>query len=483
MLKETNNTIKYFIITFVLNIFATLLSTMIKHIGFTEVNIVVIYILSVLITSRYTKGYVYGIAASVFSMLSFNFFFTEPLYTLNVEDKTYLFTFVVMLLAAILTSTLTSKLIRSKELADIRENQAQILYNITSSLSKIGGVANVVGVSAQCLSSILESDVTFILITSKNNKIQKFTAQKSRIGLIIEDSNNCEIKNMRKKFEEITILCSKKISCVAFIPKQIKTRSKERILLIDSVIVQIGIAIEREVLTEGKEAAKTETENEKFKSNMLRAISHDLRTPLTAIIGTSEMIMQKLEDEEIIKLTQNIYEDAEWLIRLVENILSLTKIQEGKLKISAKQEAVEEIIAEAVRHSLKYYPNYKISIMVPEDVIFIKMDGKLIKQVLINLIENAIKHSPPANKIEVTVYEEDSRVWFEVSDSGTGIREGDIFAIFDMFFVSTTAHTDATRGTGLGLSICKAIVNFHGAEIYAENNKTGGAKFKFYLKK
>jgi two-component system sensor histidine kinase KdpD len=166
---KAKNIIKSLAITLGWNIFATLVSLIIRHYGLTEVNIVVIYILSVLLVSRYTKGYIYGITASVVSILSFNFFFTEPLYTLHVYDTTYLFTFLVMLLAAVFTSALTSKLIQSKELADEREIQARILYRITSSLAKTGGVLDVAAVSVKYLSNLLECDAVCIVINQQNN--------------------------------------------------------------------------------------------------------------------------------------------------------------------------------------------------------------------------------------------------------------------------------------------------------------------------
>jgi two-component system sensor histidine kinase KdpD len=245
--------------------------------------------------------------------------------------------------------------------------------------------------------------------------------------------------------------------------------------------MQISTAMQREILTSEKEATKAEIERERFKSNLLRAISHDLRTPLTGITGAAEMLLQNLKDEENAKLVQGIYEDSNWLIRLIENILSLTRIQEGRLSINIQPELVEEIVAEAVDRTLKYAPDHKISISIPDEVLFVPMDGKLIIQVLINLIDNAIKHTSPSDEIKVSVKLEDNKAWFEVSDNGTGINPEDLPQLFDMFFIAPSSHTDSKPGIGLGLAICKAIVNFHGGEIMAENNDSNGATFRFYL--
>jgi two-component system sensor histidine kinase KdpD len=468
-------------ITLIINVSTTLLSLLIKHIGFTEVNIVIIYILSVLITSRYTQGYVYGIVASIVSMLTFNFFFTIPIYTFKVDDSSYIFTFMIMFLSAIFTSTLTSKLIRSKELADAREKQAHILYRITSALAKTSEVSDVAAVSAQCLSNLLECDVFCIIIDSKMNKANKITVEKDTRGIISTTLNTNEIENAIAHHYSFPIKVHDRIISFIGLPKELENMNNENLFLLDSIIIQITIAMERELLITEKETAKTETERERFKSNLLRAISHDLRTPLTRITGSAQMLQHNLKNDENVGLAIEIYEDSTWLTRLVENILSLTRIQEGKLAINIQLEAVEEIVAESIYLASKYSPNHKITIAVPDEVLFVPMHGKLIEQVLINLIDNAIDHTAPSNDIKVSIWVEHKKVWFEVADNGCGISEEDLPKIFDMFFVSDTSRTNSNRGMGLGLAICKAIITLHGGEIYAQNNISGGATFKFYL--
>lgn len=470
------------IITLSLNIFATLLSLLFQHLGFKEVNFVVIYILSVLLTSRYTKGYTYGIMASVISMLSFNFFFTEPLYTFNVDDPTYIFTFIVILIAAIFTSALTSKLIYSKELANEREKEAKTLYRITSSLAKPGGVTDVAAVSVQCLVDLLKCDVIFVVIHNRDHLIEEIANPVSGYGIVTKQISSDDVNRIIA--DHYTFPINVRGKCIGYVclPKKIEHMNSENRFLLDSVIMQISIAMQREILTSEKEAAKAEIERERFKSNLLRAISHDLRTPLAGITGAAEMLLQNLKDEENSKLVQGIYEDSNWLIRLIENILSLTRIQEGSLAINIQMEAVEEIVAEAVDRTSKYAPNHKILISIPDEVLFIPMDGKLIIQVLINLIDNAIKHTSPSDEIKVSVRLDNNKVWFEVSDNGTGINPEDLPRLFDMFFIAPRSHTDSKPGIGLGLAICKAIVNFHGGEIIAENNHNkGGATFRFFL--
>jgi two-component system sensor histidine kinase KdpD len=468
-------------ITFSLNIAATALSLLSRYMGLSEVNVVVIYLLSVLITSRYTRGYAYGIAASVISMLSFNFFFTEPLYTLSVYNSSYIFTFIVMLFAAIFTCTLTSKLVSLKELANERENQAQILYNIISSLAKTGGVSDVAAVSAQCLSNLLECDVTCIVMQSNENQALKLKSEKVSRKIISDSITISEIEKTKDDFNILPIKVRGRVICLICLPRTLDVMNDAKQHLLDSVVMQIAISMERELLTAEKETAKAETEHERLKSNLLRAISHDLRTPLAGITGAAEMLLHNLKEDDNIKLVQGIYEDSGWLARLVENVLSLTRIQEGRLSLNIRPEVVEEIVAEAINRASKYAPDHRILISVPDKVLFIPMDGKLIEQVIINLVDNAIKHTSPTNEIIVSVWLDKEKVWFEVSDNGAGIDPADLPRIFDMFFVSDKSHTDARRGIGLGLAICRSIVNYHGGEIYVENNNSGGASFRFYL--
>lgn len=465
----------------ILNSFATLLSLLIQRLGFTEVNIVVVYILAVLITSYFTKGYLYGISASMVATLSFNFFFTEPVYTFTVDDKSYIFTFIVMLVAAIFTSALTSRLIHSKEIAAAQEEQASILYQITSALAKTSGVSDVANVAMQCLSNLFECEVTCLLTGENKEQLSKLTLSKKEHLVSYSEVSHKDISAFTDNFSTHPIKIQGKTICIICLPRVNEITRQEKLTLLDSILMQITIAIERELLTEEKETAKVETEQERFKSNLLRAISHDLRTPLSGITGAAEMLLHKVQERESKNIAAGIYEDSIWLTRLVENILSLTRIQEGRLNVATQLEAVEEIVAEAITRVQKYSPERQIKTAIPNDVVFIQMDGKLIIQVLINLLDNAIKHTTTENGIMLSVTEEGKKIWFEVADNGTGFDEDEVPRLFDSFHVTANSRTDSKRGMGLGLAICKAIVKMHGGEIYAANNSSGGATFRFYL--
>lgn len=463
----------------VLNILATLLSFLIQRLGFTEVNIVVVYILAVLLTSYFTKGYLYGTVASVIATLSFNFFFTEPVHTLTVNDKSYIFTFMVMLLAAMFTGALTTNLIHSKEKAAAQEEQANILYQITSSLAKTSGITDIANVAMHFLSNLFECEVTSILIYENN--LCKLTLSKEKQLTSSTELTLNDLPAFIADYSTHPVKFQDKTVCIICLPKVHEINHHEKLALLDSILMQITIAMERELLTTEKESAKFETEQERFKSNLLRAISHDLRTPLSGITGAAEMLIHNLQDSEDTKIAVGIFEDSIWLTRLVENILSLTRIQEGRLNFTTQSEAVEEIVAEAISRVQKYSPDHLLNTIIPDHVVFIKMDGKLIIQVLINLLDNAIKHSAAGEEILLSVTEEKDKIWFEINDNGSGIDEKELPGLFDSFHIASGSRTDSKRGIGLGLAICKAIVNMHGGEIYAENKSTGGAVFKFFL--
>ncbi len=471
------------VIVLFLTLLATMLSFLIKNLGFTEANIVIIYILSVLLASRYTRGFIYGIFSSFAATLSFNFFFTEPVHTFTVYDISYVFTFIVMLLAAIFSSTITSNLINAKEKASAQEKQAKTLYEITSSLAKTSGLKEVISKSMHCLSNLFNCDVVCVITEKNVDKLEKITLMKSVDDVIVDEIDKNQLNKFIAQYYSVPIQVQNKNVCIICLPKGLADISQESKILLDSLFMQITIAVEREYLSKEKEAAKIETEQERFKSNLLRAVSHDLRTPLSVITGASEMLLHRLDERENVNIAQGIYEDSIWLTRFVENILNLTRIQEGRLKVVTQLEAVEEVIAESIRHVEKHSPDHNISVVVPDEVIFVNMDSKLIVQTLINLLDNAVKHTDPEDDINVSVTLDNDKVWFEVSDSGAGIQESNIDRIFDTFYLSDNHRTDAKRGMGLGLAICKAIVSMHGGEIYAENNCTGGASFYFYLKR
>lgn len=482
-LNFQNGKSHFFQVLILLTILAavSLLAVGIRNIGFPVSNIVIVYVLSILLVARFTNGYFYGILASVIAMICYNFLFTEPYYTLNVYRREDSITIVVMLAASILTSTLTSKLIYTSKLSADREAETNMLFQITSAIAKASSVSDVAALSVQSLSNLLGDDVACIVNSDADKKIMMYYSQPGVQHIQSTEIDSERIEQLTSKKRIVPIGDQNKEYGLLCLPLRAASGKQIQDGLISAIASQILIAMERENYSEEKKLAKMETEQEKFRSNLLRAISHDLRTPLTGISGTAELLLCNLEREEDKKLAEGIFEEASWLTQMVENILSLTKIAEGRLTLHKQMEAAEEIIAEAVKHARKVAGGRSITTEIPDDVLLVPMDGKLILQVLINLIDNAIKHTDQDGTIHIQVNQISGRVWFYVSDNGTGISQSDFPHLFEPFFITRNANRTSKSGAGLGLSIVKAIVQAHSGCIFAENNDTGGAVFKFYL--
>ena len=260
----------------------------------------------------------------------------------------------------------------------------------------------------------------------------------------------------------------------------VMTASQTRML--HSIIESAALALERLRSVQAQARSREEATQERYRSNLLRAISHDIRTPLSGIMGTSEMLMDKLDQKDpSYILAQDIYHDAEWLHDLVENILNLTKLRDGKLMLNKQLEAMEEVIGAALLVMEKRIPDRIIDVEMPDDVLMVPMDARLISQVLVNLLDNASKHTPKDREITISVSSDEEMVSVAVADRGNGISEQDLPHIFQMFYTTRSRDTDTRNGVGLGLAICQSIIEAHGGSIRAENRSGGGAVFTFTL--
>ena len=227
-----------------------------------------------------------------------------------------------------------------------------------------------------------------------------------------------------------------------------------------------------------------EAEKEKMRANLLRAVSHDLRTPLTGIIGNSESILENgstMSDTEKNNLIENIDSDAKWLLNMVENLLSVTRIDEENAGVTKTPEVVDEVVAAAVTQFRKRFPGMDVIVRVPDEPVVVDMDAMLIEQVLINILHNAKVHSKTDKPLEVVVSEADGAVSFSIRDHGIGIDESRLETIFDGEGQDPSqVSSDGYKGMGIGLSICKTIVLAHGGNIEAKN-LGDGAEFIFTL--
>lgn len=234
-----------------------------------------------------------------------------------------------------------------------------------------------------------------------------------------------------------------------------------------------------------QEQIRLEAEKEKMRGNLLRAVSHDIRTPLTSIVGSASGILENhsvLSEEKMLELVKDIREEAQWLIRIVENLLSVTRINGENARINTEEEIVEEIISSAVIKFRKRFPDVKVEVDMPEEFLMVPMDGILIEQVLVNLLENSVLHGKTISRVRIVIEKQEKRLVFAVEDDGQGIKESILPVMFEGSLQSVEGKEyDSKRNMGIGLSVCMSIVKAHKGNMSAENISTGGARVIFWL--
>ena len=234
-----------------------------------------------------------------------------------------------------------------------------------------------------------------------------------------------------------------------------------------------------------QEALKAERDKERMRANLLRAVSHDLRTPLTTIYSSSSALLEHYDeftDEQLKEILSGISEDSKWLYRMVENLLSVTKIDGKNVKIIKTETVIDELIDSVLVKFSKRYPNRKIEVNIPDEFISVPMDALLIEQVLINILENSVQHATGMTKLDLKIFTKGNKAIFEISDNGCGIAKEKLNDIFNGAYSSPSENPDSKKNNaGIGLSVCASIIRAHGGEIKAINNKEGGCTFRFAL--
>ena len=255
--------------------------------------------------------------------------------------------------------------------------------------------------------------------------------------------------------------------------------------LMVALLDECGLALEKEITMREKQTAEAQANQENLRANLLRAISHDLRTPLTSISGNANILMEsadQLEPEKKQSLFTAIYDDAMWLIDLVENLLSITRIEDNRINMNMEPEMISDIFTEAMAHLDRNSARHHIAVKLDDDMLMADMDARLMVQVVINIVNNAIKYTPDGSNITLSARKSNQMVIVEIADDGPGIPDASKEKLFDMFYTVGKERGDGRRGLGLGLSLCKSIINAHGGKIEAVNNYPKGTVFRFTLR-
>lgn len=485
--------------TFSLLIAFTILAYGYSYLSNNTVNIATVYILYVFLVARFTSGYIWGIIASIGGMLGVNYLFTYPYFAFNFTLTGYPVTFVGMSIIAIITSTLTA---HSKEQAKItaaREDALSKLNEINKQLIIADSFSQIVEltlnyvVSAANISCIFYTEDPIndgqpiqILIQPEDEAIfaSDYERALGHLAYVSQKTIGMDLNTPDSKCLYFPVISHNHTwGILGFLAAENPLFIKDNLNFFNLMISQMTLAIERQTLLDEHHHLAIESEKEKMRGNLLRAISHDLRTPLTSMIGASAAYIEnnsQLKESERLELVKHIHEDANWLLHMVENLLSVTRIVQETTKVIKSLELLEEVISEAVNRVKKRYPDADINVSIPDEMILVPMDATLIEQVIINLIENAIKYAHTDHPIEVRATTQNDFICVEVIDDGIGIEKSKLDTLFDGYSLDTNPNSDASKGIGIGLSICKTIISAHSGTITGQNLDKGAA-FSFLL--
>lgn len=487
---------KDFYMTIGLLIVATLLAELGSYFHIGDQNLILIYILFVLLVARVTTGYLWAALASTASVLMFNWFFVDPWYSLTVYKQGYPVTLVFMLLVALLVSNLMMQIKKQAFYAMKREHQLEILYELNKKYLVTHQKKDILSTTADYLSNMLDREVVLYGEEELKNSVKVPIKEPLRSLEELAVANWVFVNQKEAGYGTDTLMGAKALylpvlsngltlAVIGIEKSKENPMTDEIISFLELISTQLALAIEQNKLTSERQQILFESEKERMRGNLLRAISHDLRTPLTGISGSVETILNDsdtatLPEETKRKLLIGIKEDADWLIRMVENLLSITRINEETMKVAKRTEAAEEVVSTAIQRIKKSYPKSEINVTLPDDFVLVPMDSILIEQVLFNLIENAIRHSKSDAPIFVTVSFTENEITFAVADQGTGLTPEQLKLFFSGMAKQTTP-VDSKSGMGIGLSIVKTIILAHDGTLHAGNRPQGGAIFTFTL--
>lgn len=479
----------------------TILGLCFSYLGIREANIVTIYILGVLVTAVITSRRFYSIASSVASVLIFNFLFAAPKYTLKAYDAGYSITFVIMFMAAFITSSLAVKLKSTARKYAQNAFRTQILFDMNQILQNEKEKDGIIEVTAVQLKKLLLRDIIFYEIENEtlsepkvysniNSDVQeKYLSKNEQEAALWVMKNNKHAGASTDTFSDakclyLSVRINHNVYGVVGIEMGETPLDAFENSIVLSILGECALALENEKSAREKEEAAVLAKNEQLRANLLRAISHDLRTPLTAISGNASNLLSNAEsfDEATkVRLYNDIYDDSIWLINLVENLLSVTRIEDGKMNLRLSTELLDEVIQEALQHLSRKRFFYQIRFQNAEEFIFVKIDARLVVQVILNIVDNAMKYTPEGSKIDILVSKTGKLAEVKISDDAPGIEDEIKKHIFDMFYIGKNKIADSRRSLGMGLSLCKSIVEAHGGTIMVEDNEPHGTVFLFTL--
>ncbi len=452
-------------------------------------NISMVYLLGIMIVSAlFGRGP--AIAASLLSVSLFDFFFVPPYLTFVIEDAEYLVTFPVFVGVALIVSTLTERVSYQAEAARQRERRTAALYEMSRELASTRQTDHLAHVAARHIGEVFEAQVT-ILLPDKEEQLQVVTEKSPPPEMGVAEwvyghgqsagLGTQTLPGARGIY--LPLVASRGTIGVLGVYPTRATRfaPPDQLHLLETFTTQATLAIERAYLASEAEQTRLQIETERLRNTLLSSISHDLRTPLASITGAASGLLQENEStadpEYRRELSEIIYEEANRLNRLVSNVLNMTRLESG-VRLKKEWYPLEEIVGATINRLEMQLQDRVVETNLPDDLPPVQMDSVLVEQVLTNLVENALKYTPPSTSITLSAWADDKEMTVEVADRGEGLPAGEEERIFDKFY---RAQPAAARGVGLGLTICRGIIEAHGGRIWAMNRPEGGAAFRFTL--
>ena len=465
------------------------------HWADSEANTVMLFLAAVaFVAVRFGRGP--AILASVLAVLTFDFFFVPPFLNFGVSDAQYVVTFGVMLVIGLIISTLTSRLKRQVESTRLRERHTSALYQLGKQLSSLYGGVFLVSAAAKKVAEMCGGEVAVYLQQScgppqlafgYDTAIAQHPVSVSVAQWVIEHDQIAgtatnTLPNAAGLF--VPIAASQRVlGAIAIrVPNAEQLLDPEQRRLLEACANQLALALERDQMVIAAAEARIQAEAEQVRSTLLSSVSHDLKTPLAAIAGASSSLLEatSLDDETRRQLLETVADEAARLNRLLENILQMSRLDAGAVKPNAQWHVLEEIVGSALHRTRRELESHSVDVRLAADLPLVSVDGLLLEQVLVNLLDNAARYTPPQTTITIAASVDGKCLRLSVSDNGAGLPPGSEDRIFEKFY-RASPKADSGRGSGLGLAICRAIAHVHSGNITAANRPGGGAEFVLRL--
>ena len=487
------------LITFGFLALATLTGLLFGAADMGDSNIIPLYILVVLAISVLTSSPVYGISASMLSVFIFNYFFTEPRYSLRVFDSAYMVTFLVMFFSAFLTSSLAVRLKDYARHAAQTSYRTKVLLDTSQLLQQVSGNEAIAGVTANQIAKLSERSVAVYL--AEDNHLKEPQCYPTNVRMNAQcfadiDREAAEWAYLNRKragagtevYPSARMLyLSIRIRDHAYGVIGIDESETEMdgflLSLLLSIMDECAMAMENEKNVQEKEKTAEAARTQKMRADLLRSISHDLRTPLTSIYGNASILQSEpnLSEAEKKQMYEDISSDSMWLIEVVQNLLAITRLEGGQMALHKQAELMDEVIDEALRHIDRAAREHQITTEYSDDILLARMDARLMVEVVVNLVNNAVKYTQKGSEIRIHAWKENGQILVSVADNGPGMSDEQKRNAFEMFYTGSNQVADARRSLGIGLALCQSILNAHDGAIEVHDNVPHGSIFTFHV--